>query len=90
VKEHLTQERIEAVRSRLDHATPGTWGSGKVPGTIVAAAVTEKAVEESGVSQEILDKYGGSRWPATWARLTGSSSVRYGTMLGGCWRTGSA
>ena len=58
MKERLTQERIEAIRSRLDHATPGTWGPGKVPGTIVAA-VTDKAVEESGVTQEILDRYGG-------------------------------
>jgi hypothetical protein len=58
VKERLTQEQIEAIRSRLDHATPGTWGPGKIPGTIVAA-VTEKVVEVSGVSQEILDRYGG-------------------------------
>jgi hypothetical protein len=49
---------MEAIRSRLNHATPGTWGPGKVPGTIVAA-VTEKAVEESGVTQEVIDRYGG-------------------------------
>ena len=59
MREHLTQEGIEAIRKRLDDATPGTWGSGKVPGTIVAVAVTDKAVEESGVSQEVLDRYGG-------------------------------
>ena len=59
MKERLTQEQIEAIRSRLDHATPGTWGAGKVPGTIVAAAVTDKAVEESGVTQEVIDRYGG-------------------------------
>jgi hypothetical protein len=58
VKERLTQEGIGAIRSRLDHATPGTWGPGKVPGTIVAA-VTEKGAEESGVTQEVIDKYGG-------------------------------
>jgi hypothetical protein len=58
VKERLGQEGIEAIRKRLDDATPGTWGSGKIPGTIVAA-VTDKAVEESGVTQEVLDRYGG-------------------------------
>jgi hypothetical protein len=58
VKERLTQEGIEAIRKRLGDATPGTWGSGKVPGTIVAA-VTDKAVEESGVTPEVLDRYGG-------------------------------
>jgi hypothetical protein len=58
VKERLTQERIEVTRKRLGDATPGTWGPGKVPGTIVAA-VTEKAVEESGVTQEVIDRYGG-------------------------------
>jgi hypothetical protein len=58
VKERLTQEQIEAIRKRLNDATPGTWGSGKVPGTIVAA-VTEKAVAESGVTKEVLDRYGG-------------------------------
>jgi hypothetical protein len=58
VKERLTQEGIEAIRKRLGDATPGTWGSGKVPGTIVTA-VTDKAVEESGVTKEVLDRYGG-------------------------------
>ena len=58
MREHLTQEQIEAIRKRLDDAIPGTWGPGKVPGTIVAA-VTDKAVEESGVTQEVIDRYGG-------------------------------
>ena len=58
MKECLTQEQIDAINLRLDHATPGTWGSGKVPGTIVAA-VTHKAVAESGVTQEVIDRYGG-------------------------------
>ena len=59
MREHLTQEQIDAIRKRLDDATPGTWGSGKVLGTIVASAVTDQAVEESGVTQEVLDRYGG-------------------------------
>ena len=45
MREHLTQEQIDAIKLRLDHATPGTWESGKILGTIVAA-VTDKAVEE--------------------------------------------
>jgi hypothetical protein len=58
VKEPLRQEGIEAIRKRLNDATLGAWGSGKVPGTIVAA-VTDQAVKESGVTQEVLDRYGG-------------------------------
>ena len=58
MKECLTREQIAAIKLRLDHATPGTWESGKIPGTIVGA-VTDKAVEESGVTQEVVDRYGG-------------------------------
>jgi hypothetical protein len=57
VKERLTQEQTEAIRKRLGGATSGRWRSGKVPGTIVAA-VTDKALEESGVTKEVLDRYG--------------------------------
>ena len=58
MREHLTQEQIDAIKLRLDQATPGKWGSGKVPGTIVTA-VADKAVEESGVTQEVIDRCGG-------------------------------
>lgn len=54
----MGQEQIEAIRKRLGGDAPGTWGRGKVPGTIVAV-VTDQAVEDSGVTQEILDRYGG-------------------------------
>lgn len=58
MKEPLGQEELEAIRKRLNDATPGTWGRGKIPGTIVAQ-VTDQSVEGSEVPQEVIDRYGG-------------------------------